>query len=78
MTVFGIDHKVGVDQTQFMNLCPALIQQFYSGVCGPPAKTTTTPGVTKDMAKSKLSITLRGGGFGQLNKTLTLLKTQKM
>ena len=53
LTVFDVDHSVGVDQFDFKELCPAFIQQAKSGACKESGETETE--VDKDMGKSKFS-----------------------
>ena len=42
-SVYGLDLEDGISKTQFLQLCPALIQQKVGGHCDPPAATTAPP-----------------------------------
>ena len=52
-SIYGLDMDVGISRTQFLQLCPALIQQKVGGHCDPLPSTTAAPVEKRQTSKAE-------------------------
>ena len=52
-SIYGLDMDVGISRTQFLQLCPALIQQKVGGHCDPLPTTTAAPAEKRQTTKAE-------------------------